>query len=280
MNQQFKQRVLQGLRSTGLLSDVERWRLRWVTARTRRDNEIFCRENPDFVAPPLALMHDAYGSVSFRSYWQLGQRTARFIGEQILKYQPVPSRVLEWGCGPARILRHLREMLPGSVQLFGADYNQETISWCSEAIRGVKFVVNGLSPPMPFPEKYFDAIYAISVLTHLSISQQESWLAELRRVLRPNGCLIFTTHGEQSAQLLLPHEYKQLQEDGFVVRSGVEEGKRCFLAYHHHKYVRQHLCAPLKIREHIPGDSPIAATMWGPMSQDIWVLQHDQPSHK
>jgi ubiquinone/menaquinone biosynthesis C-methylase UbiE len=107
----------------------------------------------------------------------------------------------------------------------------------------VSFVHNDLAPPLPLESNSFDVVYAVSVLTHLSVAQQHAWLKELRRMLRPDGSLILTTHGEQSAKVLLPHEYAHFKANGFFVRSGVEEGKRCFLSYHHPSFAAKQLFA-------------------------------------
>ena len=149
-------------------------------------------------------MHDAYGSTSLRSYWNGGKAAAALIANLIRKYTPAATRVMEWGCGSARSLRHLPGLLPQGVAYCGSDYNPEAVAWCKANINEVSFVQNDLSPPLPLESNSFDVVYAISVLTHLSIAQQHAWLKELRRVLRPGGCLILTTHGEQSAKVLLP----------------------------------------------------------------------------
>jgi SAM-dependent methyltransferase len=266
LKSQLKQRLKHTLRHTGLLELAERIRTLWVEARAGRDNRSFCKEHPDFVVPPLALLVDITGHASFRKYWACSN-TVRSVVDLIEKHHPNPERVLEWGCGPARILRHLPEFLPQGTQLFGTDYNRESIRWCKEAIPGITFAENGSFPPLPFAENYFDVIYALSVLTHLSVSQQDAWMKELRRVLRPGGHIILTTHGEYSGTLLTATELLRFQDEGFVVRDRVQEGSRSFAAYHHPDYARNHLFAGFQVREHIPGSS--AANTW----QDTWVLQ-------
>ena len=39
-------------------------------------------------------------------------------------------------------------------------------------------------------------IYGISVMTHLTQGTQFAWLKEIRRVLKPGGICVLTTHGE------------------------------------------------------------------------------------
>jgi hypothetical protein len=80
--------------------------------------------------------------------------------------------------------------------------------------------------------------------------------------------LILTTNGEESAKILLPKELARFRNDGIVIRSGVEEGRRCFLAYHHPEYVRMHLFSGYRICEHIPGLGEASV-----IGQDIWVLR-------
>jgi SAM-dependent methyltransferase len=266
----LKQEVLHVLRSIGLLAGVEWLYRRWSVTDDNPENEDFCREHPDFIPPPLALMHDAYGSISFRAYWDDGQYMARLLTGLIQKHHPAPERVLEWGCGPARILRHLPGLLPEGTQLFGTDYNKESISWCKQTVSNINFVENELTPPLPFAKQYFDAVYAVSVLTHLSAAQQVAWMKELPRVLCPNGILILTTNGQQSAKRLLPKEYARFQNEGVVIRGGVEEGKRCFLSYHHPEYARTHLFSGLQVCDYMPGlpEELAVAT-----EQDIWVLR-------
>jgi SAM-dependent methyltransferase len=275
LKRRLKQHGVHALRSMRLLTQVERLYVHWTTRQGQNDNAKFCREHPDFIPPPMAAIHDAYGATSFRSYWDGGRHTAEWLAGLIHTHHPDVGRVLEWGCGPARILRHLPEFLPAGTQLFGTDYNQESIAWCKRTIEKITFSENALSPPLPFEGGSFDVIYAVSVLTHLSAHQQDAWIKELRRLLRPKGHLILTTHGEKSAKVLLPHEYARFQKDGIVIRGSVEEGTRCFLSYNHPDYAKNHLFSGMRVCEHIPGHSAEATSLWGAtnVEQDTWILQ-------
>jgi hypothetical protein len=109
------------LRSPGLLDAAEALFRRLSMADDDRDNENFCREHPDFVPPPLAAVHDAYATISFRSYWAVGQYMAQLLADLIQPHHPMPRRILEWGCGSVRILRHLPSLMPGDTEFFGTD---------------------------------------------------------------------------------------------------------------------------------------------------------------
>ena len=260
-----RQQVIALLRRTHLLPLAEWARHHMMAFKTQAENAAFLKEHPGFVPPPAALMHDAHSTISYRFYMESGLGEARMVAGLIAKYHPSAASVLEWGCGPARILRHMPALLPAGTEVYGTDYNKASIAWCSGAIPTATFAPCDLAPPLPF-ERKFDVIYAISVLTHLSVVQQDAWVAELTRALNPGGILIITTHGERCTSVLLPEERRQFDTQGVVIRSGVEEGKRCYGSYHHPDYARNHLFAGLQVLEHI-AENPCPNT-----AQDVWVL--------
>src|SRR5690606_11385803 len=46
------------------------------------------------------------------------------------------------------------------------------------------------------PDASVDLLYGISVMTHLTELNQQLWLEEISRILKPGGCALLTTHGE------------------------------------------------------------------------------------
>jgi ubiquinone/menaquinone biosynthesis C-methylase UbiE len=68
------------------------------------------------------------------------------------------------------------------------------------------FSVNDVMPPLHWRDGYFDFVMAISVFTHILWKMQIEWLKELKRVLRPNGYLVATTHGDYCADMFLKEE--------------------------------------------------------------------------
>jgi SAM-dependent methyltransferase len=115
--------------------------------------------------------------------------------------RPIGShrRILDFGCGSGRVIRWFRD-LAGRSELFGDDIHGDAIKWCRENIDFASFAHHGPMPPLPFPDGHFDLIYGISVFTHLDEKMQRAWLEELRRLLRPEGLLLLSIHGEDKAR--------------------------------------------------------------------------------
>jgi SAM-dependent methyltransferase len=81
--------------------------------------------------------------------------------------------------------------------LVGADIDSEAIAWCNRSMSDVaKFVVNPAMPPAPFEDGFFDLIYSVSVFTHLPEDMELAWIAEMARLLAPQGILVASLHGD------------------------------------------------------------------------------------
>jgi SAM-dependent methyltransferase len=104
------------------------------------------------------------------------------------------KRVLDFGCGAGRVIRHLIPPAPG-CELWGSDIDPRCIEWDRRHLGPASFVLNGERPPLPFDDGGFDLIYAVSVFTHIS-DLWASWLLEMHRVLAPGGLLVATFMGE------------------------------------------------------------------------------------
>jgi SAM-dependent methyltransferase len=241
----------------------------WIHClRNRRRNRDFRRAHPDFPVPPAGLAYDAYGEVDWKSYFQGGRQTAEMMAELINAHATSASlRILEWGCGPGRVIRHLAHALTRPSVLTGCDYNGGSVAWCQQNLPGIRFVPNRLEPPIDVESGEFDCIYAFSVLTHLSAEAHELWRAELLRLLSPGGVLILTTQGDgYRDRYLSDEERRRYNEGSLVIRGSVVEGKKWFSAFHPPSYMRDRFCREMQVLEHRPGNFQT-----GDIPQDIWV---------
>jgi SAM-dependent methyltransferase len=104
------------------------------------------------------------------------------------------QRVLDFGCGSGRFLRHLLNAGTGAV-FEGCDIDEPCISWLGACVPAPhEIFLNDPEPPLPRPDGHYRLIYATSVFTHLAESWS-AWLCELHRLLTPGGVLIATIIG-------------------------------------------------------------------------------------
>jgi SAM-dependent methyltransferase len=155
-------------------------------------------------------------------------------------------RVLDWGCGCARVARFVMNE-PG-VKLTGVDVDPDNVAWSGEHFPQANWQTVPLRPPTLLPEGYFDLAYGISVFTHLKEPDQNLWLDELRRVLRPGGVALMTFHGPASIvwSRLSGERYRVLKKQGIcdqenpIYDAQLAEADYYRDTFHTTDYVRKH----------------------------------------
>ncbi len=213
-------------------------------------NAAFRKKHPEMVLPPVNLIRRTYGDPSLTQYVRWGRINAEQIAGVLQPHIPDDQAVVaEWGCGLGRIASHL----PKAWQYTGFDIDQSSLDWCKDNLEGA-FLLNQPDPPLPYADDSFDAVFAISIYTHLSAKAHRSWPKEIARILKPGGVFAFTVHGEEQAQNLLGSERRSFDRGELVVRGGVAEGSRTFLAYHPEAFVNEVLLAPF---ERVSGPDPL-----------------------
>jgi SAM-dependent methyltransferase len=257
----MKQRMLSIARKVRMIPVLEAVRFVQRAMETRAENREFLGKIDGFPKkPPLWLMHDMYAHTSYSLYESSGRNHAERIANLIDRFVSAKTpEVAEWGCGLSRILRHL----PRNYSLTGYDYNSDAIQWCRKNIPGIAFLANEARPPLPADANRFDAIYSVSVFTHLSEKGHDEWISELHRVLKPGGVLISTFHGQHQTGSLLLSERRKFDAGQLVVRGNTKEGRRNFVAYHPDAYVRDILLKSFDVME-----GPTQA-----FGQTLWVAQ-------
>ena len=194
--------------------------------KNRKENKLFKKENPDIILPPDFYIYETF-TLDYKKYYEGGKKTAQWLSDHLKEFISTEKKsVLDWGCGPGRIMRHLPEVLGESNNYFGCDYNRKYVYWCSNIIENVTFKKNELAPPLDFENESLDIVYGISIFTHLSEKMHHSWIKELNRVLKKKGILFLTTHGEVSKIKLSRKEREQFSRNELVINEYKKEGNR------------------------------------------------------
>jgi ubiquinone/menaquinone biosynthesis C-methylase UbiE len=101
-------------------------------------------------------------------------------------------RVLDVGCGTGNLLRSIGKRYP-DVDLVGLDPDSKALARAGRKIRRAGLAVRldrGFAQELPYPGGSFDRVFSSLMLHHLDSASKDDLLAEVRRVLRPDGLLV------------------------------------------------------------------------------------------
>jgi SAM-dependent methyltransferase len=220
--------------------------------------------------PPPHLIVRVAGTADAEWFLEGGRLAAGSIRMALLRHgRPVEQleAMLDFGCGCGRVVRNWRALPATTVH--GSDRDERAVAWSREHLRFARFETNSLGPPLAYGEESFDLTYALSVFTHLTEELQFSWLAELRRVLRPDGLLLLTTHGAAYEGRLDDEELERFRAGELVVRRPEAVGTNLCTAFHPEAYARSHFGDGLVLLEHVPEGAK------GNPRQDLYVLRKE-----
>jgi SAM-dependent methyltransferase len=217
--------------------------------------------------PPPKLIYLVTGQFDAEAFYQSGVLGGTCIREILSRYNLEIStfrKVLDFGCGCGRVIRHFRSLT--RANLYGIDYNPELIGWCQRNLQFADFGVNKTGIPLKFADGTFDFVYSISVFTHLTQGNQRFWMDEIMRVLKPGGHMLFTVHGLSRLKGLSP-EQRQIFEAGNAVIVGSQySGTNSCGTYHPQQYVRDVLCRNWQLLAFEPGAAKDA-------NQDAFLME-------
>jgi SAM-dependent methyltransferase len=104
------------------------------------------------------------------------------------------SDVFDFGCGHGRAARWFRAAFPEAA-IWVTDLDQAGVDWCVKQF-GCKDTGGDI------PADRFDVVWLGSVFTHLPRQIVEGLIDNLLKSLKPNGLLIFTTHGRFAVRMM------------------------------------------------------------------------------
>jgi SAM-dependent methyltransferase len=261
-----KAAALQLLRRAGLLRPA--YRAYEALAALRATGRSAPAAEDGLPVPPPRLIVRVAGTADVGWFLESGRLAAESVRESLARHDgriEELGALLDFGCGCGRVIRHWAGLDRTAVH--GADANEHAIAWCRANLPFARFASNGLAPPLGHGDESFDLVYALSVLTHLPEDLQHAWMNELRRLIRPGGFLLLTTHGERYRERLTPAERAAFERGSLVVHWPEGAGTNLCSAFHPPSYVKERLAAGFDVAEFVPEGAK------GNPHQDLYLLR-------
>jgi len=150
-------------------------------AMTSRPDEV--QRLFDAKAPTWSAKYEAQGA--------LAARRARFV-KAVRDFHRPPADVLDYGCGSGSIARALAEI---GYSVSACDISTGMIRMARETdarspVPTTWIELDAKAAQLPIQDRSFDAVIASSVFEYLT--DPLTTLRELRRIMRDDGCLLFT----------------------------------------------------------------------------------------
>jgi hypothetical protein len=205
------------------------------------------------------------------------KRFENYLEQRFSKTFDDYENILDWACGCGRITRNFRWATKTNIT--GVDIDGDNITWCREHLPFGQFQQTAVLPPLPFPDRSFDLILAISILGQLREDLQFLWLEELKRVAKRGALLLVAIPGLTQIGLARPHPdlMRKIEEDGFFVAGRnpdldeVLPGQAHYVSgIHSRDYIHRHYGRYFAIVDIIDA---IAA------NDDLVVMKNDKSGH-
>jgi SAM-dependent methyltransferase len=174
--------------------------------------------------PPRRLLRSVQMTPYIQEYVDIGRRCATGIVGAMASVGLHPQdelAILDFGCGLGRTLRALPQ---SQWRLHGCDIDSALIAWSRRVVPATQFQVSAALPPLPYMDRQFDLVYAVSVFTHFDAVMQTQWAEEISRVVADRGYFLLTTMGPHAfgsfANLATPQNLSRLAAEGFLFLPG------------------------------------------------------------
>lgn len=137
------------------------------------------------------------------------------------------ARVLDFGAGIGRVAMPLYEAT--NLPTDACDVNSGAVKYLSSQLPDLACETTNFSPPLPYSDETFEAVYSISLWTHFPEDAGLAWLKEIKRILKPGGVALLSTSGTKVI------EVRAARRDAGWSNYTVEDLERAGVLYEEYK---------------------------------------------
>ncbi len=134
-------------------------------------------------------------------------------------------RLLDLGCGSGR---HTVFLAKKGFEVYGIDNAAAglklTEDWLRQEGLQANLKLGSIYEPLPYADNFFDALISIQVINHGNIESIRKLIAEIQRILRPNGLVFLTTRRIKRSNWQIDN----VKRDRFLSSNGKEMLKMDF----------------------------------------------------
>jgi SAM-dependent methyltransferase len=240
----------------------------YAALKAGADNARTRAAHPHIAFPPPSLVYEVQSYARLDQFLATGAAHADVIAALIAQHAGLDGedrRILEWGCGPGRILRPLGER--AGARLHGCDPNPACVAAATAFAPAATIARSAFAPPAPYPSAHFDVVYGVSILTHMNAAAAAAWIVDIARLLKSGGVTILTTHGARHAGRLGGKDRTAFAAGAHVALGGAMQGSRAFSSYTPAAAMTAFAAAAgLDVRAHHErGPADV-------IGQDVWVM--------
>jgi ubiquinone/menaquinone biosynthesis C-methylase UbiE len=121
------------------------------------------------------------------------------VGKEILKFvnkkATIKGKILDYGTGKGFLLQHLSDNY-SNIELYACDFTDTVAKETGNKFKNLgsfKGCLHITRLPSPYQENFFDFVFLIETIEHLTDNYLHATLKEIQRILKPGGYIVITT---------------------------------------------------------------------------------------
>ena len=122
---------------------------------------------------------------------QVGNAVLKFVHGKV----PLKGKILDYGTGKGFLVQYLLENYP-SAEIFACDFTDSLVAETAAKFSSkpaFKGCAHLTTLPSAYEANYFDVVFLIETIEHLTDNYINATMQEINRILKPGGVVVITT---------------------------------------------------------------------------------------